>query len=126
MQQGEVERRRGRRVNLEAPVLVRRSDGGAPQPFQEHKTRNIGLTGVYFEAAAEADHTFSVNDVVTASVSVPESQRRDFPFTRVIARGRVVRVMDVPAQGQHHGKRIGIALEFGNDVTALTALPARG
>jgi hypothetical protein len=126
MQEGGVERRRGRRVNVEAPVLVRRIDGAASRPFQEHKARNIGLTGVYFEAESENNHSFAVNDVVTASVSVPEGQRRDFPFTRVIGRGRVVRVTEVPTQGQNHRTRIGIALEFGNDVTALTALPARG
>lgn len=124
MQQSGIERRRGRRINIEAPVLVKRIDTSASKSFQEHKTRNIGLTGVYFEADAAIDHTFSVNDVVSASVSVPEAQRREFPFTRVIGRGRVVRVTEVPAPGQ--GKRIGIALEFGNDVTALTALPSRG
>ena len=126
MQQGSVERRRGRRVNLEAPLLIKRTETPSTQPFQEHKTRNIGLAGVYFETDEAHDHTFSVNDVVTASVSVPEGQRREFPFTRVIGRGRVVRITDLPAQSPDQRKRVGIALEFGNDVTALTALPTRG
>lgn len=127
-----VDRRRGRRVNLDAPVLVRRAEPAAAQPFQEHRTRNIGLTGLYFETDAAIDHAFSVNDVVTASVSVPEGQRRDFPFTRLAGRGRVVRVTEIPAQasaqpnGTDQRKRVGIALEFAGDVTALTGLPARG
>jgi hypothetical protein len=83
-------------------------------------TKDLGLAGVYFETDAETG--FAVDEVVMTSVAVPELQRRAFPFTRLAGRGRIVRVQELPG-GE---KRIGIALEFGDDVTALTALPTRG
>ena len=112
-------------MNLQAPLLIRRADTREPQPFREHMTQNISLAGVYFEAE-DAD-TCAVNEVVIASVSIPEPQRRTFPFTRLAGRSRVVRVKEFPSETAAGGrKRFGVALEFGNDLTALAALPPRG
>ena len=108
-----VERRRGRRIDLQAPLRIRPAETGASEPFTEHQTKNVSLAGVYFET--NDDDRYAVNQVFVASVSVPEAQRREFPFTRIAGRSRVVRV---------HGH--GVALEFGDDVMALTALPTRG
>ena len=123
MQQGSVERRRGRRIDLQAPLLIRRIGTREPGLFKEQQTQNLGLAGVYFET----DDGFEVNEVVMTSVSIPESQRRGFPFTRLAGQGRVVRVKElakVSSDGQK--KKYGIALEFGNDLTALTSIPSRG
>ena len=117
-----VERRRGRRINLEAPLLVRRISEER-EPFSEQVTGNVSLAGVYFETEAAGE--YAVNDVVMASISVPENQRRAFPFTRLAGRTRVVRVKELPPVG-HTAKRLGVALEFGDDVMALTAIPSRG
>ena len=122
-QQG-AERRRERRISLEAPLLVRRIDG-VSEPFVEQVTGNISMAGVYFET--EADGAYAIDDVVMASVSIPESQRRQFPFTRVAGRSRVVRIDELPSvSSPTKTKRLGIALEFSEDVTALTAIPSRG
>lgn len=123
MQQGSTDRRRGRRVQLEAPLLIRplRHDGA--MPFKAQVIGNISLAGVYFEA--DAVDAYQVNDVVIASVSIPETQRRLFPFTRVAGRSRVVRVTPLPDLPAGNLKRTGVALEFSDDVTALTAIPAR-
>ena len=126
MEQAHLERRRGRRVNVQAPLLIRRS-GETPSgssSSQDKTTKNISLAGTYFET--EEGEAFSVNDVVMASVSIPEPQRRDFPFTRVAGKSRVVRVSELPQPGPSGRRRFGIALEFGEDVTALTAIPPRG
>lgn len=123
MPQGSAERRRGRRLNLEASLLVRHDDVKEAGPFQTHTTKNLSLAGVYFET--EREPPFAVNEMVIASVSVPESYRQGFPFTRVAGKSRVVRVDELGSEGAA-GKRYGVALEFGNDVTALTAIPARG
>ena len=123
MQQGSVERRRGRRIDLQAPLLIRRIGTREPGLFKEQRTENLGLAGVYFETD---DGDFEVNETVMTSVSIPESQRLGFPFTRLAGQGRVVRVKElanVPGDGQ---KKYGIALEFGNDLTALTSIPSRG
>lgn len=119
---GGVERRRERRVALEAPLLIRRLGTSQPEALQERVTKNIGLAGVYFEVEADA---YAINDPVMISVSVPEPQRRDFPFTRVAGHGRVVRVKEVAGDGSRPGTRFGVALEFGEDVTALMATPSR-
>lgn len=118
-----AERRRGRRARIQAPLLVRPLGSGAPAPFNQEVTSDISLAGVYFETDAGAD--YAVNDVLMTSISVPESSTRAFPFTRLAGRSRVVRVREIPSEDPGR-KRFGIALEFGDDLTALTALPARG
>ena len=124
MQQGSTERRRGRRVDLAAPLLIRPLGEDSATPFKVQIINNISLAGVYFEA--DAVDAYQVNDVVIASVSIPASQRRLFPFTRVAGRSRVVRVHSLSEPAAGSVNRIGVALEFGDDVTALTSLPARG
>lgn len=123
MEQGSLERRRGRRINLEVPLLIRGDEARLAQPFQEHVTKNLSLAGVYFETGDGP--RFAVNDVVVVSAVIPALQRQEFPFTRVAGKGRIVRVTELEPQAADR-KRFGVALEFGDDVTALTAVPARG
>ena len=125
MQLGSVERRRGRRINLQAPLLIRRiSSTPALEPFREEMITNISLAGIYFET--DEPDSFTANDVVMTSVSVPEVHRREFPFTRLAGRSRIVWIKELPQQESEDRKRFGIAIEFGNDVTALTTIPPRG
>lgn len=121
MQTSHAERRRHRRVTVEAPIVLRRP--GTPGAADGQLVTNISLAGVYFET--DRRDAFSVNDVLIASVSIPEPQRRTFPFTRLAGRGRVVRLDELPAQDESP-RRYGVALEFGKDLTALTAVPSRG
>ena len=123
MQQGSVERRRGRRIDLQAPLLIRRVGTNKPEPFKEQQTENLGLAGAYFETDEDG---FQVNEAVMTSVSIPESQRRGFPFTRLAGQGRIVRVKELTGLSGGGRKKYGIALEFGNDLTALTSIPSRG
>ena len=123
MEPSSIERRRGRRLNLQAPLLIRRIGTHEPEPFKEQMTENLGLAGVYFETD---DAGFEVNEVVMTSVSIPEPQRREFPFTRLAGRGRVVRVNQLDSASGDVRKKYGIALEFGDDLTALTSIPSRG
>ena len=124
MQKGRVERRRGRRVELEAPLVIRRVSTGSAGPANEEVISNISLAGVYFET--EQSDAYAVNETLISSVSIPESKRHEFPFTRVAGRSRVVRIKELPQEEEAGRKRVGIALEFGEDVTALTAIPTRG
>lgn len=126
MEQGSAERRRGRRITLEAPLLIRRVNTATPEPFRTLVTTNISLVGLYFET--DIPDAFSVNDTVVASVSIPEPQRREFPFARVAGPSRVVRVMRVDQPPPPEGSRrtsVGVALEFSDDITILTASPSR-
>jgi len=119
----QVERRRERRVNLQAPLLIRRLGAQEATSAHEHVTQDVGLAGAYFET--DAGRAYTVNEMVTASVSIPESEWRDFPFTRLAGRSRVVRVHELPAPKSEPRERIGVALEFSRDMTALTAIPMR-
>ena len=125
MPQGSVDRRRGRRARVRAPLTIRRLGSGQPGvASQEEVTENISLAGVYFET--EHDGAYDFNDVILASVAIPEPQTRHFPFTRISGRSRVVRINELPRQGSTGHSRFGVALEFGDDLTALTAIPTRG
>ena len=120
MDEGQVDRRRGRRISLHAPLTIRRVSGQQAETFKETVIGNVSLAGVYFETG-EKD-AYAIDDVVMTSVTIPESQRRDFPFTRLAGRSRVVRVRELPAD-KSGGKRYGVALQFGEDLTALTTIP---
>ena len=123
MESGSVDRRRGRRAAVQAPLVIRRL-GTSESKLQEETATNVSLAGVYFET--DDAQAYLANDVVLASVAIPASQRREFPFTRIAGRSRVVRVKELPTEGTSSRRRLGIALEFNEDVTALTAIPGRG
>lgn len=124
MQQGSVERRRGRRAHVRAPVTIRRVGARDPASAREEVSANISLAGVYFET--EHGDQYAVNDVVTAAVVVPGQDTRQFPFRRLSGRTRVVRVHELSPEASGGRRRFGVALEFGDDVTALTAIPSSG
>lgn len=122
--QQDVERRRGRRVRVEVPLRIRRASGAASEAFRDQTSKDISLAGVYFET--DEPDAFAPQDLVVTAVSIPEGQRREFPFTRLSGRGRVVRVQDVSGAGSGGRRRVGVAVEFADDLTALTAIPTRG
>ena len=124
MEPSRIDRRRGRRVSVEAPLTIRRQGERKATASQEKLTKNLSLAGVYFET--DEKDAYTTDEIVMASVSIPGSRTREFPFTRLSGRSRVVRVDSLPESGQGGRTRFGVALEFGEDLTALTALPARG
>lgn len=124
MEQGGVERRRGRRAQVSAPVLIRRLGARNPAPAREEQSANISLAGVYFET--EHGDQYAVNEMVTTSVAIPTQETKQFPFRRLSGRTRVVRVHELAPEGSSDRRRFGVALEFGDDVTALTAIPSPG
>ena len=126
MQQSGVERRRGRRMSFEAPLLIRHLSAEESHPFKERVTKNVSLAGVYFECEIGDATPYAVDHVVVTSVLIPEPQRRQFPFTRLAGRGRVVRVTEFPHGTAGTSRRVGVAVEFGDDVLALTTIPPRG
>lgn len=118
-----IERRRGSRASIEAQLRIRPMGAKPAESFRETTTTNVSLAGVYFESKAG---DYQMGDEVVASVSVPSSQQRAFPFTRLSGRGRVVRIERLAAPPEAKAAdRVGIALEFGEDLIALTAIPAR-
>jgi hypothetical protein len=121
MKPGGAERRRGRRVPINASLLIRPLDEQKPQAARELTAHNISLAGVYFET--DQPEGLVLNEQVVASIAIPEAERRTFPFARLAGRGRVVRIQELSPGQSQDAKRFGVALEFGRDVTALTAIP---
>lgn len=98
-------------------IAPRDSDG----PKHEEATADVSLAGAYFET--EDGSRYTVHDTVMTSVAIPEHEARHFPFRRLSGRSRIVRITELPQQGPSGPRRHGIALEFSEDVTALTAIP---
>ena len=123
MGQDQHERRRGKRANVQAPLLIRRPGTQPNEPPAEEVAENVSLGGAYFRTSRK--EAYAVNDVVIASVSVPESYTRVFPFSRVAGRSRVVRVIELLGPEASGPAQVGVALEFHKDLTALTAIPSQ-
>ena len=123
MQPSGSERRRHRRVSLSVNVLAKRVASGDTGLFEEGTTTDVSLAGVYFTAPAWKD--LRAQEVLTISISVPREQARDFPFSRLAGRGRVVRVDEVLGDTPQE-KRLGVAVEFADNLTVLTAAPEHG
>ena len=91
--------------------------------FEPGETKDVSLAGVYFTTPAWQD--VQPQEILTVSVSVPREQSRDFPFSRLAGRGRVVRV-DALSGETPDERRLGIAVEFAEDLSILTAAPEHG
>ena len=123
MEDNNVERRHGRRVELHAPVLIRRGASSSPGEFTEFVSKNVGTRGVYCEG--DGHESYAPNEVLVICVLIPPSQTHRFPFTRFVGHGRVVRVHPVAQHVSQAKPAMGVALAFSHDVTALTAMPGR-
>ena len=117
------ERRRHRRVPLAVRVLAKRVRVGECGVFEAGQTTDVSLAGVYFTTAAWRD--VQPQEMLTVSVSVPREQSRDFPFSRLAGRGRVVRV-DPMGAAMPGSPQVGVAVEFADDLTVLSAAPEHG
>ena len=115
-----VERRREVRAFLHAPVRVQYTGADGVRCITDEVSEDISLSGIAF--ATSAMGVYEVHGRVVVSVAIPAGDRGTFPFTRLAGVGRVVRVQPL-AQVGAAPPRAGVALEFGNDVTALAALP---
>ena len=92
--------------------------------FETGETKDVSLAGVYFTTPAWQD--VRPQELLTLSVSVPREQSRDFPFSRLVGRGRVVRVEPLHGEVPDAARRLGIAVEFADDLTVLSAPPEHG
>ncbi len=111
-----VERRRHRRAELPVSVTLRpagKDPSSAPQIVGESK--DIGLAGAYIKV--KAPFQLPVGTTVSYSVDIPASQQRQFPFTRLLGTGWIVRVDSEP-----DGKDVGVAIAFPSNATVLSAV----
>jgi c-di-GMP-binding flagellar brake protein YcgR len=120
--QGGIERRRHRRIDLTVPILARRNSEGSSAEFKEGVAKDLSLAGMYFTTAGWNE--LRADEIMTLSVSVPSDKLRNFPFSRLAGRGRVVRVEELAKVADSGPTLYGVAIEFGQDLTVLTAAPS--
>jgi len=107
MRAGEfAEKRQFKRLDLSLPTTLKSLSGDEKQREQEGVTLNISYNGAYV-ADIEIKNIKS-DDTLKISISVPRDESRDFPFSRVVGKAKVIRV-----------DKDGVALEFAEDVNRL-------
>ena len=99
-----VEKRQFKRLDLSLPVILRRIPSDGKEEAQDTVTVNVSFNGAY---------VIDVKDMkpggkLRISISVPRDETREFPFSRITGKARVMRV-----------EKDGIALEFGEDINRL-------
>lgn len=120
-QQQAAERRRYRRIQLALPMQARKIESEEPGNFKDGVTKDISLAGVYFTTSAWQQ--IDCDESLMISVAVPRERARDFPFSRLAGRGRVIRVEELAKVRETGPRLFGVAVEFGDDLTVLTTTP---
>ena len=100
------EKRKSRRLDLSIPMSIRHKSDNGKEKTQEGLTINVSYNGPYLVDISLKD--ISPKDKINISLSVPRDDARDFPFSRVIGKAKVVKV-----------DKEGVALEFGDEVSRL-------
>lgn len=101
-----VEKRRSKRLDLSLPMRIKCVSGDGEEKVQEGLTINVNYHGAYIGDINIQG--IGPDDSVNISLSVPRDDTRDFPFSRLVGKARVVRV-----------EKEGIALEFNEDISRL-------
>ena len=101
-----VEKRRFKRLDLSLPMKIRCISGDGKEEVQDGVTINVSFNGAYI--ADINIKNIRPEDKLNISLSVPREETRDFPFSRIVGKAKVIRV-----------EKDGIALEFSEDVYRL-------
>ena len=115
-----TERRRFRRAEVAVDVAIRPQD--AATAVVTGAVKDISLAGVYCYAPSPCP--LKPGAPVTCEVTVPAEQTRQFPFSRILSKGWIVRVEPIPT-GRREGERpsddarVGVAVAFTPDVKAF-------
>lgn len=101
-----IEKRRSKRIGLSLPMKLRRVTKEGKGEFIEGITSNVSYEGAH---VINIDlKNIKPNDSLHITLSVPRDESRDFPFSRITGKARVVR-----AENEACG------LEFSEDISRL-------
>ena len=101
-----VEKRKFKRLGLSLPTRIRYDSDSGKQEVQEGVTLNVSFNGAYISEIKLKN--IKDKDTINISLSVPREETRDFPFSRLIGKAKVVRVEEE-----------GVAVEFDEDISRL-------
>ena len=107
------ERRRWPRAKLSLPVQFGKGSEGKGELlyFSAGQSSDIGSNGVLF--ATNEPGPFVLGEVLALSISIPWEFQRQFPFSRIVGFGRVLRIEEGPRS--EGGEQLQVALEFCED-----------
>ena len=118
-----VNRRHWRRLALSAPVQLHRgprlSRADAPRTAD---ARTISPGGLY--VTTRDPFVYEPGEILAVSLSIPQETRRAFPFSRVAAACRVVRID--PLEGTEPPGDVGLALAFCEDGSTMLGATRNG
>jgi hypothetical protein len=101
-----TEKRRFKRLDLSLPMTVRNISEDGKEKAQKGSTINVSFNGAYIVDIGVKN--IKPEDGLDVSLRVPRDDTRDFPFSRITGKARVVRV-----------EKDGVAIEFAEDVSRL-------
>lgn len=101
-----VEKRSFKRLGLSLPMKLRRITEEGKEEIIEAVTSNVSYNGAYVTNIDSKN--IKPNDNLQISLSVPRDETRDFPFSRITGKVRVVRVENETC-----------GLEFSADISRL-------
>ena len=129
-----LEKRQHRRADVEGRVELRSfgvSSGQSATPVVG-RADNVSLAGVYVRVPSP--FPWLAGTAVSCAVNIPQDATKQFPFARLVATGRIVRVFppkspsgksSASSSSREEGKDagstadVGVAIAFTSDVTAL-------
>jgi len=101
-----VEKRSFKRLDLTLPAELRCLTREGKREAQEGVTINVSYNGAYIGDITIRN--IKTEDTLIVTLSVPRDEARDFPFSRITGKAKVVRV-----------EKDGVALEFNEDINRL-------
>lgn len=101
-----LEKRRFKRLGLSLPMKLRRVTEEGTEESVEAVTSNVSYNGAY---VVNIDlKNIKPNDSLHITLSVPRDEARDFPFSRISGKAKVIRA-----------EKEACALEFSEDMSRL-------
>jgi hypothetical protein len=101
-----IEKRKTKRLGLSLPMKLRRVTGDGKEETIEGVTSDVSYNGAY---VINIDlKNIKPNDNLHISISIPRDEARDFPFSRIMGKARVVRA-----------EKESCGLEFSEDISRL-------
>lgn len=101
-----VDKRKFKRLDLSIPMTLKRISSDGKENTVTGLTSNISYNGTYVREANIKD--LKPEENLHISLSVPRDDTRDFPFSRLTGKARVVRV-----------EKDAVALEFNENMSRL-------